>query len=61
VPRSAGRTILVNTGLGNDKQREVEVFDKRDGDFTFGSTVLWLESGTDRACSPTIWSTPRCR
>ncbi|WP_435127910.1 MBL fold metallo-hydrolase [Actinacidiphila sp. bgisy144] len=33
VLRSAGRTILVDTGLGNDKQREVEVFHQRDGDF----------------------------
>jgi glyoxylase-like metal-dependent hydrolase (beta-lactamase superfamily II) len=33
VLRSEGRTILVDTGLGNDKQREVEVFNERDGDF----------------------------
>lgn len=33
VLRSAGRTVLVDTGLGNDKPREVEVFNQRDGDF----------------------------
>jgi len=33
VLRSAGRTVLVDTGLGNDKRRDVEVFHERDGDF----------------------------
>ena len=33
VLRSAGRTVLVDTGLGNDKPREVEVFNQRHGDF----------------------------
>ncbi|MEV7871009.1 MBL fold metallo-hydrolase [Streptomyces sp. NPDC088124] len=35
VLRSAGRTVLVDTGLGNDKssESEGEVSDKRDGDF----------------------------
>ncbi|MFG1602691.1 MBL fold metallo-hydrolase [Actinoplanes sp. NPDC049265] len=33
VLRSAGRTVLVDTGLGNDKPRDAEVLDRRDGDF----------------------------
>jgi glyoxylase-like metal-dependent hydrolase (beta-lactamase superfamily II) len=33
VLRSAGRTVLVDTGLGNDKSREVGVFAQRHGDF----------------------------
>lgn len=33
VLRSAGRTVLVDTGLGNRKTREVPVFNDRRGDF----------------------------
>lgn len=33
VLRSAGRTVLVDTGLGNDKTRAVPLFHMRDGDF----------------------------
>ncbi len=33
VLRSAGRTVLVDTGLGNDKSRVVEIFNQRHGDF----------------------------
>ncbi|GAB3600450.1 MBL fold metallo-hydrolase [Kineococcus gypseus] len=33
VLKSAGRTVLVDTGLGNDKQREVAVFHRRTSDF----------------------------
>ena len=33
VLRSAGRTVLVDTGLGNDKTRAVDVFHMRQGDF----------------------------
>ncbi|WNZ06373.1 MBL fold metallo-hydrolase [Streptomyces sp. 11x1] len=33
VLRSAGRTVLVDTGLGSDKSSDVEVSDKHDGDF----------------------------
>jgi glyoxylase-like metal-dependent hydrolase (beta-lactamase superfamily II) len=33
VLRSAGWTVLVDTGLGNDKSRAVEVFHMRSGDF----------------------------
>ena len=33
VLRSAGRTVLVDTGIGNDKPREHELLDRRDGDF----------------------------
>ncbi|MTD55744.1 MBL fold metallo-hydrolase [Amycolatopsis pithecellobii] len=33
VLRSAGRTVLVDTGLGNDKPREHPLMNRRDGDF----------------------------
>lgn len=33
ILRSAGRTILIDTGLGNDKERKVELFHQRQGDF----------------------------
>ncbi|WP_045744871.1 MBL fold metallo-hydrolase [Actinoplanes rectilineatus] len=33
VLRSEGRTILIDTGIGNDKTRAVDVFNKRNGDF----------------------------
>ncbi|HWO64043.1 MAG TPA: MBL fold metallo-hydrolase [Umezawaea sp.] len=33
VLRSAGRVVLVDTGIGNDKPRDHELLDRRDGDF----------------------------
>ena len=33
VLRSEGRTVLVDTGLGNDKPREHDILNKRNGDF----------------------------
>ncbi|WP_250008080.1 MBL fold metallo-hydrolase [Actinoplanes sp. M2I2] len=33
ILRSEGRTVLVDTGLGNDKPRDHALLDRRDGDF----------------------------